>query len=257
MLIRKAIREPGKAFSVALHKILAPVGHCDYRHFIVLTRDRTGSNMLIQMMNSHPNIAADYEIFAKLNGRTEQSVLNKAFSRQPFYVKAKGFKIFYYHPQDTDSATIWNFLESMNDLYVVHLKRRNILRALISSRIAYMTGIYGVRSEKEKSVYQKKVSSIFYPVDDLRKHMEQTRAWEEKGEEKFKKHPMISIDYEDLVDHRNQTFKKVTDFLSVTYKEPRTDFKKQTTQSLRELLENYDLLKDQFRGSEWEVFFDE
>ena len=45
-------------------------------------------------------------------------------------------------------------------LFVIHLKRRNILRALVSSRIAYNTGIYGVRSEKDETEYRNKIQSI-------------------------------------------------------------------------------------------------
>jgi LPS sulfotransferase NodH len=256
-LLRKAVRDPRKALSVTMYKLLAPVGHRDYRRFIVLTRDRTGSNMLIQMLNSHPNVAADYEIFAKLYGQTEQSILHKAFSKQPFYIKAKGFKIFYYHPQDSDSKVVWELLQPMNDLYVIHLKRRNILRTLISSRVAYNTGIYGVRSEKEATAFRNRIQPIIYPAEQLREHFEQTRNWEKSGQKTFENHPMISIDYEDLVEYGEQTFKEVTDFIGVAFRRPRTDFKKQATQPLRSLLENYDELKSEFRGTRWGDFFDE
>lgn len=255
-LINKAIREPRKALSVALHTVFAPVGHYSYRRFVVLTRDRTGSNMLIQMLNSHPNIAADYEIFAKLYGKSAQSILNKAFARQPFYIKAKGFKIFYYHPQD-DSGAIWDIIQSMDDLYVIHLKRRNILRTLVSSRIAYSTGVYGIRTHKEETNYRKKVNPIIYPFDRLRHDFIQTKEWERYGEDKFNDHPMLSIYYEDMVNDRNATFNTITDFLGLSRKEPRTDFKKQGTKRLHEMLENYDQLKRSFIGTEWEVFFDE
>jgi len=255
--IGKAIREPRKALSIVLHKFLAPVGHYDYRRFIVLTRDRTGSNMLIQTLKSHPNVDADYEIFAKLYGGAEQSILDKAFGKQPFYIKAKGFKIFYYHPQDNDSGVIWDMLEPMEDLYVIHLKRRNILRTLISSRIAYATGVYGVRSAKEEAEFRKKVNAIAYSAEQLQGDFEQTRKWEKEGEERFKNHPMISIDYEDMVSHRDQTFHSITNFLGVNNRKPKTDFMKQGTKRLRDMLKNYDQLKDEFRGSEWEVFFED
>jgi LPS sulfotransferase NodH len=256
-LIKRAIREPEKVLSVVLHNLLATVGHCHYRRFIVLSRDRTGSNMLVQMLNSHPNIAADYEIFGKLHGKSEQNILDKSFTKQPFYIKAKGFKIFYYHPQDGDPETVWSLLQPMKDLYVVHLKRRNMLRTLVSSRVAYTTGVYGVRSEKEDAEYRKKLKPIIYDAENLREHFQQTRAWEKSGEEMFRNHPMISVDYEDLVSQRDQTFQKVTDFLGVDYRRPKTDFKKQITQKLQDVLENYGQLKTEFIRTEWEWFFDE
>ncbi len=127
-LIAKSVREPRKAVSTLLHRLLSPIGHRSYRRFVVLTRDRTGSNMLIQSLNSHPNIAADYEIFGKLNGESEKTILDRSFSKQPFYIKAKGFKIFYYHPQDADSSPIWRCL-----------RRSRIFMSFISSGgISYM-----------------------------------------------------------------------------------------------------------------------
>jgi len=256
-LIAKSIREPRKAVRVASHRLLAPVGRLNYRKFVVLTRDRTGSNMLIQALNSHPRIAADYEIFAKLNGRRETSILDRCFGRQPFYIEAKGFKIFYYHPQDTKKSSVWDMLAAMDDLHVIHLKRRNILHALISSRVAYKTGIYGVRSGREDADYRKKVSAITYSAENLEHDFQETRGWEQAGADRFARHPMMEIFYEDMASDLSGEIRKVTDFLGLDYSEPKTDFRKQRTSSLRSQVANYDELKANFAGTEWAQFFDE
>ncbi len=75
------------------------VGSRQYRKFIVLARSRTGSNLLTSMLNSLWSIAAHGEILSWTRGRTLEDVLADAFCRYPHYVKAVGFKIFYYHPQ--------------------------------------------------------------------------------------------------------------------------------------------------------------
>ncbi|WP_280564143.1 hypothetical protein [Chromohalobacter sp. 48-RD10] len=99
-IVTKAFRNPKKAIRVVRYKGASVIGDNRYRKFIVLTRSRTGSNLLVSLLNSHPNISADGEIFSKLNGRDYKRIISNAFSRQPRYIKAKGFKIFYYHPQD-------------------------------------------------------------------------------------------------------------------------------------------------------------
>ena len=66
--------------------------------FFVLTRSRTGSNMLISFLNSHPNIKAHYEIFRTLEGKNYNDIFNETFSKYDEGTKAIGFKIFYYHP---------------------------------------------------------------------------------------------------------------------------------------------------------------
>jgi len=256
-LLKKVARDPGRALSVLAHKCLTPIGHKGYKRFVVLTRDRTGSNMLIQMLNSHPHIAADYEVFGKLFGNSEQEILDKTFSRQPFFIKAKGFKIFYYHPQDAENSSIWQTLEEMDGLYVIHLKRRNILHALVSSRVAYTTGVYGIRSDKEFSEYEKKLAPVTYSEAELREGFEQTRGWEEEGDARFSHHPKITVYYEDLVNEPARVFREITDFIGVEFHAPKTDFRKQSARSTRGNLANYDDLKSAFYDTPWQGFFDE
>jgi LPS sulfotransferase NodH len=213
--------------------------------------------MLIQALNAHPHIASQYEIFGELRGDTEEAILNRCFGRQPFYVKAKGFKIFYYHPRDSENSPIWDMLADMEDLLVIHLKRKNLLHAEVSSRIAYTTGVYGVRSKKEFSSYQEKISQVHFSHQDLLRLFKQNRDWERAGAELFADHPMIELNYEDMVGEFDSEYRRVLEFLGIEYHPPRTDFKKQRTKSMRDLVDSYDELKSSFAGTEWEEFFDD
>ena len=256
-LIAKSIREPRRAARIAAYRLLAPVGHLNYRKFVVLTRDRTGSTMLMQVLNSHPNIVADLEIFANLKGRSEKSILDRCFGRQPFYIKARGFKIFYYHPQDAAGSPIWDMLAGMDGLHVIHLKRRNILHTAVSSKIAYATRIYGVRSESQEASYKEKLKAINITVDQLDHEFSRTRKWEKEGAEKFAGHPMIDVFYEDVAANRDAEFERITSFLGLPYRKPATSLRKQRTDSMRDLVSNYDALKAHFSTTEWADFFDD
>jgi LPS sulfotransferase NodH len=255
--IAKALREPRKALSILLHRGFAPFGHHKYKKFIVLTRDRTGSNMLIQSLNAHFNISSDYEIFGKLHGETEATILDRCFSKQPFYIKAKGFKIFYYHPQDAENSPIWDMLASDQDLHVIHLKRRNLLHVEVSSRVAYTTGVYGVRSNKENTAYQDKLAPVEFTHEDLLRLFKQNFDWEDTGTERFKGHQKIDVSYEDMVENLDGEYGRVLAFLGIKYRPPRTDFKKQRTKNMRDLVTDYDSLKAGFANTEWESFFDD
>ena len=250
----RGIKNPKEIVTLISYKLLSTVGHNKFKRFIVLSRSRTGSNMLISFLNSHSNIHAEGEILSKLSGRNHKNILAKVFAKQPFYVKAKGFKIFYYHPQDDKSSGIWNDLASLDDLYVIHLKRRNILRTLISRKIA---GIQDVWATDQHSGADSKEIAITFTVDELSEGFNQTKAWEQAGDDKFRNHPLISIDYEDLVSHPEQTFRKVTEFLGVRYQQPETKLRKQNIKSMRETVTNYEELKSAFSGTEWQPFFDD
>ena len=253
----RGLKNPKTTVGLISHKLLATVGHKEFRRFIVLSRSRTGSNMLISFLNSHPNIHAQGEIFSKLSGRNHKDVLAKAFARQPFYVKAKGFKIFYYHPQDGKSSGIWEDLASLDDLYVIHLKRRIVLRTLISRKIAGIQDVWVSKSADRPSGADRKEIAVTFTVDELREGFKQTKAWEQAGDDTFRNHPLISIDYEDLVNHPEQTFRQVTEFLGVRYLQPETKLKRQNTRSIMETVTNYEELKSAFSGTEWQPFFDD
>jgi LPS sulfotransferase NodH len=253
----KGIRNPKKVVAGITHKWLSLFSHNEYRRFIVLSRSRTGSNMLISFLNSHPNIQADGEIFSKLSGRNTKDVLAKAFTKQPLFVKAKGFKIFYYHPLDDKASGVWDALASLNDLHVIHLKRRNILHTLVSRKIADIQDVWVVRSADQHSGADRREITVAFSVDELSEGFKQTREWEQFGEDTFRNHLMISIEYEDLVAYREPTFRKLTEFLGVRYVHPTTQLIKQNTKSMKETIMNYEELKSAFSETEWHPFFDE
>lgn len=240
-----------------MHRALAPIGHMNYRRFIVLTRDRTGSNMLVQALNSHPKIASDYEVFAKLYGRTEEEIMSHAFGRQPFYIRAKGFKIFYYHPQDDSDSPVWEMLQAIEGLHVIHLKRRNILNALVSSRVAYQTGIYGVRNDREASSSIEQLPLIRFTPEELEADFHKNRQWEDWGKRTFADKPMLDVAYEDVARDLTREVGRVAEFLGLKAHTPKTDFRKQRTRPMYDVVENYGELKVHFQGTEWEAFFED
>lgn len=253
----KGIRNPKKSIGVISNKLLSTVGHKNCRPFIVLSRSRTGSNFLISLLNSHPNIYTEGEILANLNGRNYKDILAKAFGKQPFHVKAKGFKIFYYHPLDDKHGGIWDMLSSIDDLHVIHLKRRNILHTLISRKLAGIRDVWFVKSTDWLSGADRNEITVTFSVDELNEGFEQTRRWEQDGDNIFRKQPLISIYYEDLANHREHTFRQITEFLGVRYIPPKTNLKKQNTKAMRDTVTNFDELKSAFAATEWRSFFDD
>ena len=136
----RAMRRLSLYAKLAWYKALGFFGHDNFVRFIVLTRSRTGSNLLLSFLNSHPNIFCESEIFAKLDGANPISRLLAVFAKQPRHIRAKGFKIFYYHPLDAKADELWRVLEQRNEIRVIHLRRENILRTLLSRKIASIRG---------------------------------------------------------------------------------------------------------------------
>jgi len=152
--------------------------------------------MLISFLNSHPNVHAKGEIFNRLNGWNYKEIFAKVYAHQPLHIKAKGFKIFYLHPLDDKSGDVWDNLISMDNLWVIHLKRRNILRTLISRKIAGLQDVWSASSDKSNNNGRNK--AVVFTAEELNKGFKQTKEWENSGERKFRTHPLISVYYEDL-----------------------------------------------------------
>lgn len=254
-IINKAIRDPNHVIKILRLHTGRFFGHRTYKKFIVLSRNRTGSNMLISMLNSHPSIYARYEIIRTLDGNSVPDVLNKIYSRYPRFVKAVGFKIFYYHPVDDESGTVWNKLREMEDLYIIHLKRRNILRTILSKEIAQMTEAWTKRYHRGTIVSGEK--KVHLDENELLKAFKQTRYWETTYEHIFRSHPMIEIYYEDLLNNTNAEFQKITDLLDLKFCNARTTFQKQNPERMSELIINYQSIKKSFSNTEWSLFFED
>jgi len=249
-----AVARPKRTLRIIKKKSWGLKKNNDYRKFIILSRSRTGSTLLATFLASHPNKKVDHEIFHNLNGKDFRIVLKYQFGKYPRRIDAVGFKIFYYHPLDEKCNSLWKALENTKDLYVIHLKRRNILRTHLSWKLANESNEW-VKSKMSSTKLEKK--KIFLSVDELNREFERTRNWEQEGDTMFAEHPMIEIYYEDIVNNPETQLKKVTDFLGLSYFQPETHLKKQNPEKLYELINNYDELKNYFEHTPWEAFFED
>lgn len=246
------IKRKLKSLIIRLWQIRILPGTKNYSKVIVLSRSRTGSNLLINLLNSHPNICFSGEIFRDMQDRSFDQIYNSVFSVKPPFIKAVGFKIFYYHPEDVDSKEVWERLINEKDIKVIHLKRENILRTLVSRKIAEENDFWTQNSKRSK-ISNKQIS---LSRDECITFFEKTRNWEQQYDELFRDHPKIEVFYESLVNGQNhEELGRIQSFLGVKVKNLKTNLRKQNPENLAELIVNYDELEEGFRNTSWEHFF--
>lgn len=226
-----------------------------YKRFIVLTRSRTGSNLLISYLDSHPNIHAEGEIFQRLGGRSNKEILDRIFCSYPESIRAVGFKIFYYHPLDDERKEVWNILRNMRGLNIIHLKRQNVLRTLVSCKIAGEHNVWTSHAETKKLGIPDK--QVEFTPNELSKGFRQTLDWEEEYASMFKGMPTLEVMYENLVYGLEAEYRKIMSFLGVPFHFPHSSFERQNPERLQDLIVNYGEMKEKFRDSKWAGFFDE
>lgn len=263
--LSRIVAEPGKAYRESLYRFFSVFGHKSFTPFVILTRDRTGSNMLVQYLNSHPSIRCNYEMLATLKGKSGPATVKSIYSKQPFTIKARGFKVFYYHPYDADQAAIdetWTALQSIPGLRLIHLRRLNVLETAVSSKVAYQSGVYGdlekVNDNKTHTIPLKNHPLINYAPENLEAVFKKTSQWEEQYPKKFANCPSLETTYEALVSCPEVELGKICTFLGCDSSlRLSTNFRKQRTKSLRSIVQNYDELKKYFEGSRWSQYFTE
>ncbi len=218
--------------------------------FIILSRSRSGSNLLASYLNSHPRAYVEGEILGRLGDRSVAGVIDRAFGPQSIHLRAKGFKIFYYHPVDDDSGEVWRQLLTVPELRVIQLRRLNLLEVVVSRKLAETTNTWIDAGHARPSPK----AQVHLSVPEILQDFEKTVAWERQGRERFSQRPLLAVTYEEMVQNPGATFDRVTDFLSLHPRAPRTMFRRQNPEALSAKIANYDEIRSALQGGPWASF---
>lgn len=275
----------------------------DYTRFIILSLGRTGTNMLSQALNSSPRIVCFGDVFnpqadlVQLFVGTYERFTDRELSLRsrdplrfleerilcpyPGEVRAVGFKLHY--GQLPGYPGLLERLASDKELRVLHLRRRNLLRTLVSLKRARATGVY-LDDSKRKLTLARLMNVARHPLrtartlrrrlsparasqqaararvtvsaDELRDFIVGTRMRAASHDRLYDAHPKLTVWYEDIVDRWEETLAEVQSFLGVEPAPLTVTLRRQNPEPLRELVENYDELYEAFEGTQHQGFFD-
>jgi len=249
--------------------------HLNYCRFIILGRGRSGSNFLRSLLNSHSQILVFGELFRFydsigwefpdydqcLQHRRVLSLIQQdpgrflqeqVFRNGPKGISAVGFKIFYYHAQEDCRKAVWPYLKGQRDLKVIHLKRNNTLRMFLSEIKAFQTNRWtNINGEKEES------DPVSLNYEDCLGRFILAEEEKKQFDAYFSNHQKIDVYYENLADDYEREMKRVQQFLGVNHEIVRPSTYKQSNQALSQAIANYFELKERFKGTRWEEFFED
>jgi GR25 family glycosyltransferase involved in LPS biosynthesis len=149
----------------------------------------------------------------------------------------------------------FKYIKKDKRLFVIHLKRRNLLKTYFSELKAWKTDQWFEKKQEKNA--EKNFKPVKIDYQDLLGYLKQTEFLQKKYDEIFKKHKKIEIFYEDLVNQKNKTMKKIFNFLGVPYVKTTTNLKKQNTLPLSKSISNYKQLKQKFKRTKYEKFFEQ
>jgi LPS sulfotransferase NodH len=238
--------------------------------FLIVSAARTGSTMLRNMLNSHPDICCHGEVFSMplirgfvgLRQGEKSPVLHKmqhlrksdplgylreyVFYPGPF--KAIGAKILYDDLLAPEWKVVFDAILADRDLRIVHLFRENRLKRFLSHYITRVTNVHVVTDLKDRPP----VEPIWVSPKDCVHDIEQVEQLENQFRDFFHEHPVFEITYEQIVGNRK--LDELQRFLGLGPATLRTKTVKLNSDKLQDLLKNYGELEQAFRGTKCERY---
>ena len=224
-----------------------------YRKFIILSSPRSGTHMLRTALRNHPDIAARSELFNPDFQRDKPfgpdtpalEILNKYIFREyPSNMKMVGFIIHRSGTPFGDWPDLWPMLQEDKSIYVISLRRRNLLRRYLSYQV--MRTFRGAPPQP-----------LAFDPEALKKDFIYQEKEIEAFDQQFAGHPLMKVYYEDLCANYDQMLKGILKFLKVKHRKLWPDEKGKPIRKLQDAIANYNELKDYFSQTEWGPFFND
>ncbi len=142
-----------------------------YPGFVIFGQGRSGSNLLRTLLNSHPMIQCDNELFNP--GRLAQKSKFDRFVIRTFPInyihnmqkradaEIYGFKLFPFHHKNAGGIVKKLYLQGWK---IIHIERRNILKQIFSGIIGSITQKFIRRDENSSpdQIYQIAFEEVIY-----------------------------------------------------------------------------------------------
>ena len=207
--------------------------------FVVVTTGRTGSELLVSLLDSHPAIRCDSEILAVPRLSANQFVLQRAAGARRRGASAYGFKLIAHHaaqhrPSDPDGF-IREF--ARRGLRFIVLERRDWLQQAISS----------VRAAADRHHYRESDRATFAPTRMDPIAVVAALFWIEGAVEGLRAAlaglPQLTLHYEDDLsdpERQQRSVESICDFLGLPPATVKSDLVRLSPKSLRDQVENFD-----------------
>lgn len=240
--------------------------------YCIVTRGRTGSNLLCSLLRSHPKVHDAGEAIGDWSFAHEGSTLRRdllargsiayvdSLFRRRRFESAAGFKVLYEQLEPEyarrqmvpDLSEVVDFLRSKRTVRIIHLKRQNRLETLVSKEIAYAVREH-VLLDGDGAAND---ATIRLTPEQCEQEFLRIGAWEEHYDEIFHRHRVLQLTYEDLVADMEGESLRVQEFLGVPPRPLHTRMRKQIRRPMAHVIENYAELAKAFAGTPWAVYFD-
>ena len=234
-ILKRRTTEAGNYVRAITQKANVPT-----KKFLIYGQGRTGSELLCNLLDLHPQVHCDTEILFHHAFFPKLLIDGKCTACQK---DVYGFKVKLYQLQDDQKLEPRQFLFDMldNGWKIIHLRRDNILRQVVSLIAARQRNSFHIKSKTKKTNSKK----IEVDCHKILKEISQREAYQEEDFKVLKELPYLTVVYEnDLLreqDHQ-RTVDRIFEYLDIHSVPVQSNFVRLTPNYLSDLVENYDEL---------------
>jgi LPS sulfotransferase NodH len=236
--------------------------------FVILCLGRVGSELLVSLLDSHPDICCYGELFAPPHEPHEEwadphlpdgvpAFAQSGHDDPELYLSglasacdgaAFGFKL----PRSSIRAHP-NAVALLDnpEVRVIRLTRENLLAQHVSAILAFLTGVWKQGGQEES------YGEVAHHVDPAgcKRALVKLEVQEQEMDRLAEGHPTMRLTYEELI--AGSRMDEAQRFLGVEPRRLSSDHRKLRTRSMHETIENWDELSAELRGTRFERFLAE
>ncbi len=259
----------------------------NFNKYIVLATQRTGTNLIANLLKSHSNIVSYFEIFDKKNSQLGKGF--KPFTNNNVYklsvrfpieflnqyifrnysekIEAVGFKLMYNQLSENKINKIINFQD--NSINIIHLKRKNKLKTLVSYKLAEKNNSFSqfqhdqlkIEPEIRKNITRNttpfSIKTVKLSIIECENYFKLITRQEKIFDKIISKNNVLPLFYEDIEMNMENEIKRIISFLNISYEKLSSLTIKQNPQTLSQSIENYSELAEHFKNTKLAIYFDE
>jgi hypothetical protein len=223
--------------------------------FVIASLPRSGTHMLSSLLDGHPQIRTEAEVFnpysdnnRRHHGRSAEWVLrNRAWYDGPQLIR--GVPI---HLNHDDPWKVWQYLHGLAEVRHLCMRRRNVLEQFVSHEQAMVHGRWQVWQDQRRP----EVVTLVVDPRRLERFAAQMEACWDRFDREFSAQERMPVWYEDLCTHTEAVSTDVQQFLGASLVRGLRPATIKVGRPLTEVVSNYDQLQRYFRGSKYESLFD-
>ncbi len=233
-------------------------GNRQVTNFVIFGTDRTGSTLLVSLLNAHPVICCDGEILHRGSWRRPLRPLLYFWRRVPYpffayrsrylcrhtHKAIYGFKLF---PSHLAHPVVTIQQLHKNGWLILHLQRRSLFQQSLSAVVAAVTGRWHGRAEAIAPPPNLSINPETFSASLLRVYRQRQIC-----QQSLQSIPHLNIYYEDDLEAPKQwsaTIHRICSYLGTSTSSVYTKMNKPWSRPYQEIVTNYDELLTRFKQS--------